>query len=597
MNKKWLIKETPETDSIRYLAGSLNISETIAQILIQRNISDINQAKLFLRPNINNLLAPKLIPGLAEAHKRIEQALLNNERILIYGDYDVDGVSSVALLKRFFRLLAREVDFYIPHRLIEGYGLSEEAIDEIARKKVNLIVTVDCGVSSVKEIAYARKLGIDVVVTDHHEIPDQLPDCIIVNPKLNKEVNDSYFLSGVGVAFKVAWSLMDTFSQVKKDSKVFQEFVMDTMALVALGTVADVVPMTGENRVICSYGLEALQRTGIAGLKALMKQTGLERGPIRAEDIAFRLGPRLNAAGRLGDSLSSIKLLTTDFAEEIEQLVARLEQNNKDRQKIEGRILTEASRIVRETYDLDKEYCIVLSSDKWHSGVLGIVASKLAEEFYRPTVLISTENGTGKGSGRSIPCFHLYDALCNCRELLESVGGHEYAAGLQVENRNIPQLKVKLNEYAKTRLKPEDLTPFINIDLVLDFRQINRKLLSDIKMLSPFGEGNEEPVFCSHGLQVAGIPKLIGSNLKHLTFYVKQNGRTYRVIAYNKGSYISVLDALKDKPFSLAYTLKLNTWQGEENIELEFVDLRTTYRLSLHAIRPTPYAKRYTPPL
>ena len=572
--KQWHLRETPEADSIRYLANALNISGTIAQILIQRNIHDASQAKLFLKPNINNLLPPALIPGISAAHKRIEQALLNNERILIYGDYDVDGITSVALMKRFFRLLGREVDFYIPHRLVEGYGISKEAIDEIAQRGINLIITVDCGISNIEEIAYAKKSGMDVIITDHHEIPSELPQCIIVNPKLNKEPNDSYFLSGVGVAFKVCWSLMDTFSQAKKNNSVFHDFLMNSMALVAMGTIADVAPMTGENRILCSYGLDALPHTKISGLNALIKQTGLSDAPIKARDIGFRLGPRLNAAGRLGDSYGSIKLLISDDPSEIEKLVAQLEQNNKERQKIEGKIMQEASKIVREGYDLDKNYCIVLASQKWHSGVLGIVASKLADEFYRPTVLISTENGIGKGSARSIPSFHLYNALCDCRELLLSVGGHEYAAGLQIQHQHIPQLRAKLNEYAGNHLKPEDSTPFIDIDMALDFRQITKKMLSEIKMLSPFGEGNEEPVFCSHNLQVAGVPKLIGNNLKHLTFFVKQNGKTYRVIAYNKSSYISLLDKTENKAFSLAYTLKLNTWGGEENIELEFVDLK-----------------------
>jgi len=572
--KKWHLKENPGIESIKRLANDLNISEAIAHILIQRNIHDVSQAKLFLKPDINNLLAPDLIPGISAAHKRIEQALLNNERILIYGDYDVDGITSVALMKRFFRLLGREVDFYIPHRLIQGYGLSEEAIDEIAQRGIKLIITVDCGISNNTEITYAKKSGIDVIVTDHHEIPSELPQCIIVNPKLNKEPNDSYLLSGVGVAFKVVWSLMDTFSQVKKDSQVFHNFLMDTMALVAMGTIADVVPMTGENRILCSYGLNALPHTKISGLNALIKQTGLSDAPIKARDIGFRLGPRLNAAGRLGDSYGSIKLLISDDPSEIEKLVTQLEQNNKERQKIESKIMQEASKIVRENYDLDKNYCIVLASEKWHSGVLGIVASKLADEFYRPTILISTKNGIGKGSARSIPSFHLYNALCDCRELLLSVGGHEYAAGLQIHHQHIPQLQAKLNEYAKNHLKPEDSTPSIEIDMALDFRQITKKMLSEIKMLSPFGEGNEEPIFCSHNLQVAGVPKLIGKNLTHLTFFVKQNGKTYRVIAYGKSSYISLLDKTDNKPFSLAYTLKLNTWGGEENIEMEFVDMQ-----------------------
>jgi single-stranded-DNA-specific exonuclease len=572
--KTWHLNTASSIDAIQYLSKALNISPITAQILIQRDIKDVKQAKSFFKPDLNNLPEPHLIPGISQALERIEQALRNNERILVYGDYDVDGITSVVLLKRFFRLLGREIDFYIPQRLTEGYGLSKKAIDTIAQKGVKLIITVDCGISNAEEVAYAKKLGLDVIVTDHHEIPEELPACIIVNPKNSPECIESHFLSGVGVVFKICWSLMDTFSQVKKNSRVFHDFLMDTMALVSLGTIADVAPLVGENRILCSYGLEALNYTKITGLNALIKQTGLANSIIKAEDISFRLGPRLNAAGRLGSSYSSVELLLSDSPSEIEKLIEQTERNNKERQKIEAKISQEISKLLNKEYDWADNYVIVLSNAKWHAGVLGIAASKIAEEFYRPTILISTENGLGKGSARSIPSFHLYNALNSCRELLVNVGGHKYAAGLKIDHTKIPELRTKLNSYAKKHLKPEDFIPFIQIDTPIEFSQITKKLLDEIKMLSPLGEGNPEPVFCSHNLQLIGIPKLIGSTLKHLTFLVKQSGKTFRVIAYNKSAYVTMLDKLKDKPFSLAYTLKLNNWQGEESIELEFVDIK-----------------------
>lgn len=574
--KKWELAAEPPSDTVKHLARTLNISYITAQLLVQRDITDVNQAKSFLKSDLNNLIDPHLIPGISQALARIERALMSNERILIYGDYDVDGVTSVVLMKRFFRLLGREIDFYIPHRLTEGYGISNDALDKIARSGVNLIITVDCGISNVREVAYAKKLGMDIIVTDHHEIPKELPDCIIVNPKLDKlaEKSGSYYLSGVGIAFKVCWALMNTFSQAKKNSRVFHDFLMDTIALVALGTIADVSLLRGENRILCSYGLDALRYTKIAGLNALIQQTGLADSAIEADDISFRLGPRINAAGRLGHSQASVELLLTDSPSEIEKIIKYLEQSNSERQKIESKILKEISKHLKEEYDLKNHYVIVLASDKWHSGILGIVASKIADEFYRPTILIATENGMGKGSGRSIPCFHLYDSLSHCDDLILSYGGHKYAAGLQIDSKNIPAFRIQLNEYAKKHLKPEDFIPAIQIDSSIEFSHITPELVNEINMLSPFGEGNLEPVFCTHNVQLIGLPKLMGKNLSHLSFFAKQNNRTFRVVAFNKGADVNIFDNLKDKPFSLAYTIKLNSWNGEENIELELIDIK-----------------------
>ena len=581
LTKKWHLLPDAPVDIVQHLSRSLDISAVTALILAQRNIIDPKQAKIFLKPDLHNLAEPHLIPGVPEALNRIEQALRNNERILVYGDYDVDGITSVVLLKRFFRLLCREIDFYIPHRLNEGYGLSMKSMDTIAQKGVNLIITVDCGISNPDEIAYAKKLGMDVIVTDHHEVPPALPDCIVVNPKLGV-YPDSHFLAGVGIAYKLCWSLMNTFSSAKKNTRVFHDFLMDSIVLVALGTIADVAPLTGENRILCTYGLEALRQTRIAGLKALIKQTGLENAIIKSDDVAFRLGPRLNAPGRMGFSRCSAELLLlSDFPseiEKIEKLVNQIEEYNRERQKIQNKIFKQISATLEKEFDplgdKEKNFVICLSDDKWHPGVLGIVASKIADEFYRPVILINTENGMGKGSARSIPSFHLYNALNTCRDYFTSFGGHEAAAGFQIPCPRINEFREQINLYARKNLKPDDFIPQVRIDTTLDFSQITRKFMDELRMLSPFGDGNEEPVFCSHKLRVAGVPKLIGNNLNHLTFFVKQDGKAFRVIAYNKGSYINLLDKLKDNPFSLAYTLKLNSWQGKETIELEFVDLK-----------------------
>lgn len=575
--KKWELIAPPPQDAVQHLARALNISNITAQLLIQRDIKEIPQAKAFLKSDLNNLVDPHLIPGVSQALKRIEQALMKNERILIYGDYDVDGVTSVVLMKRFFRLLGREIDIYIPHRLNEGYGLSIEAIDRIAKIGVNLIITVDCGISSVKEVAYARKLGMDIIVTDHHEIPEQLPDCIIVNPKLVKSSKsfDSYYLSGVGIAFKVCWSLMNTFSDIKKNSRVFHDFLMDTIALVTLGTIADVSPLIGENRTICAYGLDALRYTKIIGLNALIKHARLADSIIQAEHISFRLGPLINAAGRIGNSYTSVELLLSDSEQDVEKIINQLDGYNDERKTIVSKIFKEISKHIEEEYDLKNNPAIVLSNDKWHAGVLGIVASKIAEEFCRPTILISTEDGIGKGSGRSIPCFHLYEAINHCHDLMTSFGGHEYAAGIRIDCKNIPEFRQKLNDYAKNVLKPDDFVPSIQIDSNIDFQHITRKLVDEIKMLSPFGEGNAEPVFCSHNLELIGSPRLMPqTTLAHLSFFAKQNDRTFRVVAFNKGAQVNIFDKLKDKTFSLAYTIKMNRWNGEENIELELVDLK-----------------------
>ena len=577
LNKKWQLLTPPSWENVKNLASALNVSDIIAQLLIQRDIKDIKQCQSFLKSDLNNLVEPQLIPNMTEAIRRIEQALHNNEKILIFGDYDVDGITSVVLLKRFFRLLGREVDFYIPHRLSEGYGLSEEAITRIAQKGINLIITVDCGISNLREIDLAKKLGMDIIVTDHHEIPPQLPDCIVVNPKLSKmpEIIDSYFLSGVGIAFKVCWALMNSFSRGKKNSRPFHDFLMDAMSLVALGTIADVAPLIGENRILCSYGLEALRYTKIDGLNALIKQTGLSGNPLKTEDIAFRLGPRLNAAGRMGDSYISAELLLSESPSEIDRIVKQLEQNNAERQKVESKIQKEIQKELRDNYDFKNNFVIVLSSDKWHTGVLGIVAARIADEFFRPTILISTENTVGKGSGRSIPNFHLYEALLNCQNLIVSFGGHKYAAGLQIETSRIDDFRIQLNDFAKKNLKSEDFLPTVEIDSNIELPKITHKLVQEMKKLAPFGESNPEPVFCSHNLQLIGVPKLMGKNLSHLSFFAKQDNKTFRVVAFSKGAHINVFDKLKDAPFSMAYTIQLNSWNGEENIELELVDLKT----------------------
>ena len=552
------------------------LSAVTAQILYNRGITDLAQAQVFLKPDLNQLIDPHKINGVPEAVKRIQQAITKQEKIAIYGDYDVDGIVGVVVLLRLFKLLNHNADYYIPHRIDEGYGLNTSAIDKLKTSGTNLIITVDCGISSCDEVRRGKETGIDVIITDHHE-PDtleKLPEAAaIINPKLSPEPFTRN-LAGAGVALKLAWAMLNSTPSLQRSSPLFQNFVIDAMTLVAIGTVADVVPLLGENRVLVYYGLQSLKACKIPGLKALMEKSRINGKTIQPKDIAYGLAPRINAGGRLDTAARGVDLLLTESEDYARTIAEYLEQTNRERQKIEGKILDQARKKLQQDPKLAKNPVLVIAEKSWHPGVIGIVASKIAEEFYRPTIIISVDGKEGKGSGRSVPGFHLYNALADCRHLFTSFGGHALAAGLEINTDNISALINHLKTYAKDTPPPVGQAPLL-IDAEITMDGITRQLMQELDMLAPFGEGNPEPVFASHNVRIAGEPRLMGINSNHLNFFVNAGKTAYRVVAFGQGDKIGFIESLKNKEFSIAYNARLNRWKGNETVELYLKDLKT----------------------
>ena len=574
LSKKWYYSPS-DYKLQRILSDSLGFSPVTAQLLINRGVRTVADAKQFLQPQLSSLSDPLEMAGMKKACQRIDQALQKNEKIIIYGDYDVDGVVGTVLLVNLFKLMGRSVDFYIPHRIEEGYSLNRQAIDKFIKDKVDLVVTVDCGVSSIDEVTYAQKQGLDIIVTDHHRCGAKLPEAVaVINPMIATAGNEVRPLSGVAVAFKLVWAITQGFSSAKKSSREFHDFLMESMSLVALGTIADVTPLTFENRILTSYGLQSLAQTKIPGLKALMEQCRLRGTNIITSDISFRIAPRLNAGGRLGSARMCVELFLSSSEQRIEEIINDLEGANRRRQKIQKEILKDVQMRVEVECDLEREKVIVLAGKDWHPGVIGIVAARIAEEYYRPTFLISVMGESGKGSGRSIPSFHLYDALAGCQELLISFGGHAYAAGVEIDQKMVPRLKEKLDQQARKQLSPEDLIPTLGIDAEIPFVAINRPLLGEIAHLAPFGESNPEPVFSTSKIEVAGTPKLMGRNNNDLAFFAKQQNQTFRAVGFRMGGLMDALLNSEGKDISIVYNLKLNRWRGEESIELILKDVK-----------------------
>lgn len=593
---KWCFVQTDSALAAK-LSTQIGLHPLIAQLLVNRGVKDPEQARVFLKPDLAQLTDPFLLPGMDIALKRIDTALRNNEKIVIYGDYDVDGITGTVLLINLFKLINRQVDFYIPHRLEEGYGLNCPSLDQLAQAGTKLIITVDCGISSVTEVAHAKELGMDIIITDHHEPPDILPEAVaLINPKLNTASGQFAELAGIGVAFKLVWAFTQRLSPQIKTSPEFQDFLIDAMSLTAIGTLADVVPLIRENRVLAIYGLQLLKNTTMPGLRALMERSGVKRQSIQPWDVGFRIGPRLNASGRLASARLSVELLTAQSDKRVATLVDTLEKANQKRQRIEARILKSAREKINTEIDLVNELVIVLANQNWHQGVIGIVASKLADEFHRPVVLLSLDSTPARGSARSTPQFHLYNALKSCRKLLQALGGHAYAAGLEIEPSRIPEFKQALNQYACQIIKPEDLTPHLTIDQEIPLEMLTKNLVRQIGQLAPFGKGNPEPVLASSNLSIAGTPRLLGANEDHLSFFVKPSSVTlrpgkysetwakdnpgntaFKVMAYRRSddlAEILKISQAKNGKINIAYTPELNVWQGKESVVLTLKDYK-----------------------
>jgi single-stranded-DNA-specific exonuclease len=560
-----------DSSACRQLSGALGIRSQTAQILVNRGLRDVEEARSFLWPALSNLADPSGFRDMDAAVDRIKHALRRKEKILIHGDYDVDGVTATALLIRFFQEHHAEVDYYIPDRIGEGYGMHLESLKEFHSHGVNLILSVDNGITAYEEVEAARELGMDVIITDHHEPGDRLPDALaVINPKRRDATYPFRELAGVGVAFKLAWAIAQSLTPGPKVSAEMREFLKDALGLVALGTVADVVPLLNENRVFVRYGLRAMSTSRNPGLRALMAVCNLIGKKLDAYDLAFKLGPRVNAAGRLGDSNSGVRLLTSASYSEALELARTLERENRKRRAIEQEILGEALGTI-EAESSDDESIIVLASEGWHVGVLGIVASKISDRYYRPCVLISIGDGKCKGSARSIPEFHIQKAFARCADRLVSFGGHAQAAGLVIQRDELDAFRRELGRIADEEMPDGKAVPSLSIDLETELADLDEGLVSEILGLSPFGSGNREPVLASRDLSVAGRPRRIGQEGKHLSFFARDESVSRRAVAFGRGD---LCDPLTGKVVDLAFVPQINSWRGRESIELVVKDVK-----------------------
>ncbi len=635
---KWVIPPL-NVDLQTEISDALRISPLLSQLLINRGLTDVGSAKTFIDSTLSLLSDPMLLPDIEKSSERILEALSQGEKITVYGDYDVDGISSTALMIQCLETLSRlywnqksTIDYYIPDRLDEGYGLSVEAIEMLSERGTKVIITVDCGVNSFEEAKSAREKGIDLIITDHHEPGDNssgsgeetaLQNSLscgcddafgLINPKLTTSKYPFRELAGVGVAFMLAWALGQIASaragtasqdgpavrkeadrtgrsQNKKVAGEFKDFLMDAIGFAALGTIADVVPLKRENRILAKYGLGSLQNSKNHGVNALKEIAGLKDKTILSSHVGFNLGPRINAAGRVGDAKKGVELLTATCEDKAKEIAEYLESENKRRQKIQSDILKSARKKILDDVDIDSEMAIIISDDSWHQGVVGVVASRLASEFYRPVIIIATDGDVGNGSARSIPGFNLYNALVKCQEyftdrkILISFGGHAQAAGLSILKKDISEFKEIFNTVSIELMDGEELAPTLNIDAEVKLSSISGALFKEMKCLFPHGEGNPVPVFATRNVKAVGQVRRFGVNGKHLGFYVRQGDVSFKTVGFGMGDKIEDLKQ-NDGNCSIAYVLRppyrkvangmySSNMMYKEDIELELKDIST----------------------
>lgn len=570
---RWIYKKV-DPDVVNKLASELCLPKSISEALVRRSVLNRSDYDVFFDVPLKDLINPFILKDMDKAVKIISQTILNGETICIYGDYDVDGVTATATLYLFLKEIGAKVTYYVPNRLEEGYGLNMEAIDEICSRNVCLMITVDCGITGSDEVDYAKSKGLNVIITDHHQPGDIFPESAdaVINPL---RVDDEYpfkYLSGVGVAFKLIIALRYHLSNNESYLGNLPN-LKKYLDLVTLGTIADVVPLVGENRVFVKHGLKILtEGSCLVGIEELKKITGLTNTKINASHVGFILAPRINAVGRMGKSDRGVRLLITDDKNEARWLAEELDQENRYRQEIEKNILSDSYSKIENDRLHEKYKGIVLFCKEWHPGVIGIVASRVVEKYYRPTIVITMENGLGKGSARSIPAFHLYDGLRDISDILESFGGHKYAAGIKVAVKNIDILQKRFHEIISLRLTEDDFIPIICVDAILNASDINDDLIEWIDKMRPFGSGNPEPTFFMEGLSKKQQFFYIGKDKKHFKGYLEKDGKIFPAIGYNMAEYEDVF--MNNDKFDILFVPEFNDWLGEKTIQLKIKDIK-----------------------
>ena len=570
MIKKWNY-QTPTEEELHkrdLLAAELGLNPVVCLLLVQRGLSTVEAVKKFFKPSLEDLHDPFLMPDMEKAVKRLNKALGNKEKILIYGDYDVDGTTAVALVYKYLRPYSSTLDYYIPDRYDEGYGISYKGIDYAKANGITLVISLDCGIKAVDKIDYAKRLGIDFIICDHHMPDDVLPDAVAV---LDAKRADSQYpyehLSGCGVGFK----FMQAFARSNNFPVANLERLLE---LTAVSIASDIVPITGENRILAYYGLKQLNTNPSLGLKGIIDICGLTGKEITISDIVFKIGPRLNASGRMMNGKEAVELLLAKDAETAREKSANINQYNEERRELDKKITDEANALIHQSINMADRKAIVVYNPAWHKGVIGIVASRLTEKYYRPAVVLTKSSELITGSARSVTGFDIYKAIEGCRDLLENFGGHTYAAGLSLKEENLSAFTERLQKLAAEEIIPEQMIPQIDIDAVLDLHNITPQFMNELKRMSPFGPENQKPVFCSLGVKDYGTSKLVGKDQDHIKLELidDRSNTPIHGIAFGMHQHINHIKSMK--PFDICYTIEENTYNGNTSLQLMIKDIK-----------------------
>lgn len=572
--KKWILKEAGDPIKIRQLVQDLSIDEILAKLLVQRGISDANLVREFFHPNLTMLHDPFLMKDMGAAVERVNKAIASNEKILVYGDYDVDGTSAVSLVYSFLKKLTNNINYYIPDRYDEGYGISKTSVDWALERGFTLVIALDCGIKEADAVKYAKQKGIDFIICDHHLPGEVLPPAVAVLDPKREDCNYPYDdLSGCGVGFKLVQAYAQRYGIPFKE-------IEPLLDLVAVAIAADLVSVTGENRVLAYFGLKRLNEAPRKGLLSMIKLSGLEKHKITIDDVVFKIGPRINAAGRMESGRMAVDLLTSEDEKEAERIGRSINDHNNERKNIDREITIQAIEMVKSQPDYKEHNSTIVYNPDWHKGVVGIVASRLVEAFYKPTIVLTkSANGFISGSARSIAGFDLYEAIEGCADLLENFGGHTYAAGLTMKEENLPYFRDRFESIVTKNITKEVLTPIINIDAQLEFKQITPKFFRLLNMFQPFGPGNASPVFLTTSVYDNGNGRIVGGKADgggHLKLELIQDDAAYHplsAIAFNMSEYFSHIEG--GNPVDICYSIAENFYRSSiANIQLRIKDIR-----------------------
>ena len=570
MTKKWVLKQPGDPEIVGRLSTELGIDRVLAELLVQRGITTFEDAREFFRPDLSRLHDPFLMKDMDRAVERLHKAVAGGEKILVYGDYDVDGTTAVALVYSFISSLTHNVDFYIPDRYVDGYGLSYRSLDWAKEHGFSLVITLDCGIKANPKVDYARELGLDIIVCDHHLPEDDIPAAVAVLDPKRSDCNYPFDdLSGCGVGFKLVQAYASAHG-------IPFEQILPYLDLLAVSIAADLVSVVGENRILAYYGLKQINEAPRKGLLSMIKLSGLDRCKITIDDIVFKIGPRINAAGRMESGRRAVELLICDDDEVASSIGREINEYNNERKSIDREITEQAKEMVRSSAGFAKSSSTVVYNPDWHRGVVGIVASRLVEAFYKPTiVLTSSQNGLITGSARSVAGFDLYEAIESCSDILENFGGHIYAAGLTLREENLKEFSRRFEEYVASHISKETITPVVNIDSYLNFNQITPKFFRILKQFQPFGPGNASPMFMTENVYDNGNGRKVGADAGHLKLELIQEDQPYRhisAIAFNRSEHFEHLAA--GNPIDVCYSIVENYYRGNATIQLRIADIK-----------------------